>query len=292
MAQFTLSNQHAAAFDRTAHRTYQKGSMLNGRFYEKRISNAATHQFSNFGKSIALEKQKFQAQAAGDLENAKPIATAVTYVCPHYIDEDDASSTMIDDMMVYGQNIGEALLRRKDQPCFDVLHTPNSDAFGTSPGAIKSGTANVIKPDNLADLSQLLRINGVTVNPGNVTYLYGSKLYAGFAKDDKAASSDYITGQITRTGMMPQMHGMQPIEIEEREEGGLRDTGSPGVPTTYAVERNALGVVFFTLGRGGADIRMSIDWDYDRLGWKLTGRVRLAAARLDNRGIATLTAQA
>ena len=283
-----LSNQHAAAFDRRALVTFQAGDRdsLSSRFYTKRLMNAASQQFSVFGEVIAVEKAKFQQQAYQEVENEKPVARPKTYVVRLYLDEDDVVSTTIDDMLTYGTVMGKALIRRKEQLPLNALDTANADAYGNELADLTADTAAVgmadwLTPDLIAYAAQSLADKSISVMPEDCSFIYRSDDRATLTTSEKAASSDYITGQVTRTGMVPPLHGFRMIEIENRTEGGVKQKGGKNV--AYAVHRNALGIADVRLG--GREMATDIEWNQGKIGWDLVGRFRSACIRVDNNGI-------
>ena len=279
-----LDNQVVMAFDQRVHITPQGVARLDGTTYEKPVMDAKSCYMPVFGKVMANRKVRYARLTGGDVDNTRPLATLETWISDLWIDEDDEATINVDAMGAYGDIIAKALSRRRDQLKLDALDGTTTDSYGASPANIQTAVANAFTPDELAKVHTALAENAVPVNQQDVTFVARETLYTNLATDDKAASSDFITGQVTRTGMVPPLHGMRIVLMENRDEGGVKQVGGKNVG--YAYHRNALGYARGTIG--GRDIRTDITWNDEYQMWHLVGKFNAACIRVDNRMIVRL----
>ena len=289
-----MTNQLAIAeFDTRLLPAFQKSALLNGKFYQKPTMGESV-RFNMLGKVIAGTKAPYQDIEPVGIPNNRPVAMPTPYYVGEYIDEFEEAITNVDLFAGYGDTLGMAMGRRHDQVALDTLHNAkHAQTYGTM-GTYTLKTKDELAAEDLAEVHGMFVAKGVTVNPMDVCFIYPAHWYASIATDTPVASSDYITGRITQTGRVPNLHGMTLIPIENRDEGGIRRSNGSAqssvasaqnnLQRAYAVHKNALGIANGSL-KDGAGTSSATDWIPTKSAWLLQYKMALGAVQVNADGI-------
>jgi hypothetical protein len=199
----------------------------------------------------------------------KTVVTLQAWSAPLYIDDLDKVQIRFDEREPAATIIGNAIGRRVTQTGLDALIA----ALPTA--TIPDGGTGMTD----AKLRQIARIFDQRAVPyGNRKLVVSATVYDQIRGLPIAQNKDFGETGVGRTGVLPQVYGIDIIFIDDaRDEGGLPIAG--GVRRNYAFDKAAVGIAF------AADPTTSIDWVPERKSWLVEGSVVCGAGVMDPNGV-------
>lgn len=264
----TLRSVEIASFDRRVKHHYQGSACLRPHVRTRTGVIGATHRFSLLGKGLAHRRTPQADVVPMNVKWSKVTATLTDWEAPEYTDIFDQKVVNFSERDELASNIAMAMGRREDQLILDAL---GAMAAPTTVG--QAGTP--ITAHTLGQARAKLLNNGVGVK-AKLCMASPALWYDELVNDPKVSSADYNTGQATKTGNIPMVHGAKIEPIENREDfEGFDGGGGVG----WMFDSRAIGLAI------GMDRHTEVNYVPHKTSWLANGIFRAGAVVIDPAGI-------
>ena len=270
------------AFRARAEAGYGVGSKLRNRVMEMTGVMAETQAFPVIGVTDAEVRSSQADVTPANLSNKRPVARLTPRESFDYLDRQDSALTNVDLMRAYGFQHGMAVGRQYDADIVAALAAYDANAYSrdglTAILSVDTDAGKFEAKDLAAAVGMLMAETDKSPSAADCTLAYPASSFAKMTEDMKLASQDYLSGQVTQTGMFGTLYGCTPIFIGDN----ARRTGKGKLDATHAYlfDRNAIGLAVGTTERMGV-----VEWVPQKRSWLIGAEANAGATRINNGGI-------
>lgn len=259
----------AAYFHSSCKTAYENGALLRRTVRVETAVVGGTAQFPRVSRVAAVPHVPATPRVRAGAAFAPAVCTLTAWDATEYVDTIDATRVRFDQRPVITRVLGNALGRREDQVVID----PIVAAFGAP--TIADGGTGMTDPK----LRQIVRIFDARAVPRENRYvLVSSKVYDDIRSLPIAQNKDFGESSVGRTGVLPNVYGLQIVLIDEaRPEGGLPLAG--GIRQCFAYDSDAVGLAI------AAEEPLRIEWVPHLAAWQLSARARFGGVVIDPEGV-------
>ncbi len=248
-----------------------------------------TYNFRRMGKGLAKQKTVSQADLIPlDVAHTLIPVALQNWHASEFTDIFDKTDVNFDEVSELAMTIAWSLKRREDQLIIDAVNAPPA-AAGTQPTdiALGAGVGQALTVTKLRSASRAMNQNGVMGAGRHIAHtaialeqLLGST---------SAVSGDFLNVKALVNGDMDTFVGFKFHMIDDRDEGGLPDTGVADQKFQLAWHEMSTGIAI------GLDMETMVNWVPQKGSWLSSGFLKANAVVRDATGtirITTLETQA
>lgn len=248
---------------------YQAGAILRPHVRVQNGVVGGTAEFPRLSRGTARLHVPASPRVPMNVTYAKAVATMRGFSAAQYSDDIERTRIAFDERPVLAEVIGLACGRMVDQLLIDALVAALPTATIPDGG---SGMAE-------AKLRNIVRLFDARAVPrGDRKLVVSAKVYDDIRALNLAVSKDFGETGAARTGVVPQVYGLDVLLIDDaRDEGGLPLGG--GIRQCFAFDRQALGLAI------NMESELEINWVPTHAAWLLEKRFAAGATVIDPAGV-------
>lgn len=269
-----LSSVAMTEFDSEVKQAYQGAGMLRQTVKYRSGVTGNTYDFRKMGKGLAKQRAAASSDVTPmNITHSLPSATLTNWYAPEYTDIFDQAEVNFQEQRELAMTIASALGRREDQLILDAIDDATSIA-----GTVSEDTGGTNSNMNVAKLRKARRYLSEQGVPKSDRHLaLTSAQMEGLLGETTATSSDYNTVKALVQGDLDSFVGFKFHEIEERDEGGLKDESSE--QRAFAWHRDAVGHAC------AIDVRQETNYIPEKVSWLANGILKCGSVAIDGLGI-------
>lgn len=259
----------ATYYDQSCKAAYEGTALLRQTVRTETGIVGGTAEFPRVSRGMAKPHVPVTPRVPVGATYAKAVCTLTAWDATEYVDTIDSTRIRFDQQSVLSRVLGNAMGRREDQ----VIIDPIVANFGT-PTIVDGGTG-MTDPK----LRQIVRLFDQRAVPRENRFLIVSaKVYDDMRSLPIAQSKDFGNTAAARTGVIPDLYGLQVVMIDDaRPEGGL--PLNAGIRQCFAYDRDAVGLAI------AAQEALRIEWVPHLAAWQMNMRARFGGVVIDPEGV-------